>query len=1104
VTRTLHRAPAAHLRIARASEWLASRAPGEEVLVVAASADAANDCLRAAAAERGAAFGWHRATLGRLAAQLALPALVEEGVAPVGALACEAVVARVLHALREAGGEAALGRYRGVADGPGFARAVARTLAELRAAELDPATLAKHAPELAAIAEAFDAELARAGVCDRARVLRLAARAARDPDRAHPLLGLPTLLLDVPVENAAERALVAAVAARASEVVATVPAGDERSRAHLEAALATPAEEIAPGASPDGSSLVRLQAHLFEELAPAEAPLGDDVVVLSTPGESRECVEIARRIRAAAGEGVPFDAIAVLLRSPEEYRPHLEEAFARAGIPAHFARGARRPDPAGRAFVALLACAAEGLSARRFAEYLSLGEVPDATPGGGPPPAPAPPDRWVAPDEELVPSAVAEALGAAREEPTQDGDGPEDPGQAPVVAGTLRAPRRWERLLVDAAVIGGRERWERRLDGLARELALDQGELEDPEGAKALAIRRDLEDLAHLRAHALPLLDALAALPGPAAWGEWLDALSALATRALRHPDRVLAVLSELVPMARVGPVDLEEVALVLGRRLLDVAVPPAASRHGRVFVAPADAARGLSFELVLVPGLAEKLFPRRIAEEPILLDPVRRALGAELATNAERIDRERLALRLAVGAARGRVVLSYPRLDLDQSRPRVPSFYALEALRAAEGRLPGFDELGRRAERTSDARVGWPAPARSEDALDEAEHDLALLDSLLRLDPGKSVGTARYLLTANPHLGRALRFRARRWLRRWTPADGLVDPSPAAREALREHALAARSYSATALQHFAECPYRFFLAAVHRLAPREEVEAIEEIPPLARGSLVHEVQFELFQRLRDAKLLPVTAQNLEPARELLDAVLARVAERWRDELAPAIGRVWDDGVASVRADLREWLRRTSEDASGFVPFAFELAFGLEQRRARDARSTPDPVLLDCGIRLRGSIDLVERAVERGGTGRVRVTDHKTGKERVKPGAVLDGGRALQPVLYALAAEKLLPEASVESGRLYYCTAAGGFEEREVPLDAAAREGAAALAEVIGGALDAAFLPAAPAAGACRWCDYREVCGPYEELRTDERHKPADRLAPLAKLRGLR
>src|SRR6478752_3810429 len=44
-------------------------------------------------------------------------------------------------------------------------------------------------------------------------------------------------------------------------------------------------------------------------------------------------------------------------------------------VPVHFARGAVRPDPAGRAFCVLLRCAAEGLSAQRFAEYLSLGQV---------------------------------------------------------------------------------------------------------------------------------------------------------------------------------------------------------------------------------------------------------------------------------------------------------------------------------------------------------------------------------------------------------------------------------------------------------------------------------------------------------------------------------------------------------------------------------------------------------------------------------------------------------------------------------------------------------------------------------------------------------
>jgi ATP-dependent helicase/nuclease subunit B len=152
------------------------------------------------------------------------------------------------------------------------------------------------------------------------------------------------------------------------------------------------------------TGLLRLQHRLFREaaLAPDEEDDGT-VEVFYAPGEGREAVEIARRILANARDGISFDRMAVLLRAPQSYRSHLEEAFARAGIPAHFARGAVRPDPAGKAFVALLKCAAEGLSARRFAEYLSLGQVPDAVAGGAPPePAPAG-DRWNPPDPELFP-----------------------------------------------------------------------------------------------------------------------------------------------------------------------------------------------------------------------------------------------------------------------------------------------------------------------------------------------------------------------------------------------------------------------------------------------------------------------------------------------------------------------------------------------------------------------------------------------------------------------------------------------------------------------------------------------------------------------------
>src|SRR5205085_5888155 len=232
---------------------------------------------------------------------------------------------------------------------------------------------------------------------------------------------------------------------------------------------------------------------------------------------------------------VAFDSMAVLLRAPLVYRAHLEDALRRADVPAWFARGTTRPDPAGRAFLALLACASEDLSARRFAEYLSLAQVPDPARGDEP---------WAPPAHDLMPVTID-----APEDEAIDDDADPDPDAA-VDQGTLRAPWRWERLLVDAAVIGGRERWVRRLDGLAAEFEVQRAEIAIEDETRAAGIARVAADLAHLRGFALPLIARLDALPDEASWGEWLAHLRALASAALRRPASVLQVLAELEPLA--------------------------------------------------------------------------------------------------------------------------------------------------------------------------------------------------------------------------------------------------------------------------------------------------------------------------------------------------------------------------------------------------------------------------------------------------------------------------------------------------------------------------------------------------------------------------
>jgi RecB family exonuclease len=559
-------------------------------------------------------------------------------------------------------------------------------------------------------------------------------------------------------------------------------------------------------------------------------------------------------------------------------------------------------------------------------------------------------------------------------------------------------------------------------------------------------------------------------------------------------------VLAELDPLGPVGPVDLSTVQHVVAPRLRELTVPAERPTGGAVFVAPIELARGLAFDIVFVPGLAEKVFPPRIVEDPLFPDAARKSVGpAILATQETRVATERLGLRLAVGAARRQVVLSWPRVDLEKARARVPSFYGLEAVRAATGTLPGFDELRSYAEEGGEARLGWPAPERPEQAIDDSEFDLAVLARLQREpDPLKSTGAARYLLDANPHLGRALRARGRRWLRRWTPADGLVDPDPDALAAIGRHRMGARPFSPTALENFSACPYRFFLQAVHRLQPREDAEALETIDPLTRGALFHEIQFEVLTRLRDEGRLPLYPAHLETAFAILQETVDRVAAASEERLCPAIPRVWMDGITGIRADLREWLRRSSEGAHGWVPDRFELSFGLADRDRpnADAASVPGPVRVLDDLLLRGSIDLVERRAD----GTLRVTDHKTGKARVPAGAVVWGGAALQPMLYGLAAEVIL-KGPVDSGRLYYCTADGDFTERAIPLDEDNRGLTRRAIGIIGQALEEGFLPAAPVRDACRWCDYRTVCGPNEESRTAR--KPKDRLSDLLDLRAM-
>jgi RecB family exonuclease len=904
--------------------------------------------------------------------ELSASELNRRALVPIGRFVREALAARVTAQALERGH---LTYLRPVAKFPGFPRALTATFEELRLNAVDPERLqscGESGPDLARLLAIYTRELAERGFADHATRVQL----ARDGFSAsyNTLRQTAVVALDLAPRSWLERELLASVmeAAKTSLVLRIMRVGG--------------------GAS--ASSLESLQRYLFSGDAVPTHEEDGSVAILSTSGEALECVEIARAIHRAAAEGVPFDQMAILLRSPERHQPLILEALRRAGIPASCTMGARRPDAAGRSLLALLHCAEEGLSASRFAEYLSLGQIP---------------------------SEVA-------------------------------APALWERLLVDAAVIGGFARWETRLAGLRAELHRRHSDAEDDEAREFLTLR--IQAVENLARAALPIVARLDALPKRALWGEWIAALTDLAEFALSEPERTIELLEELEPMADIGPVSLAEVLLVLGPRLNSLTISPRESRFGKVWLGSVEEARGMAFRRVFVPGVNEGLFPRPPAEDPLLLHAQRNELGIEL-----RADDTEL-LGIAVACASERLHLSFSRLDLLTGRERVPSFYAFEAHRAAGGREMTVREFESRARSATETRIGWPAPADASAAIDDAEFDLA------KLAP-RAPGSGQYLKSLPGRAVESLRARWARWHKAWKPVDGLVVPEIGS-DVLARYLLTARAWSPSVLQQYARCPYRFALRGIFGLRPAERPSGIQRMDPAMRGELYHAVQFELLRAL-------------DPL-DRLDDVLGQVAGRFEADLAPAIPQIWRAEIDALRADLRGWLQQRAKLEPDWTPQFAELSFGLRDPAGRDPRSSKEPVEIEGGFRLQGSIDLVERH----SSGILRVVDHKTGRVPDPRPEFVGHGEALQPTLYALAAEKILCER-VAFGRLYYATIAQNYTAVDVPLNDWVRHRAMQVLRAINEAMREGFLPAAPRKDGCKRCEYLPVCGPYEEERVGEK-----------------
>ena len=313
-------------RLAAAREVIRACAPGTRTLIIGASRGAADDLVRGVAASVPATFGLQRLSLTQFAAKTAILTLASEGLSSSTWLGTEAVAARVAF---DATRDGSLTYFGAVARTPGFPRALARTLQELRLADvrspqLTRLPLAGH--DLADLLERVEASFALASSADRAALFRAASRTMASAPAADQVV-----LLDLSMDQAAERELVSALIASASSTLATIPHGDLESIEFLERIGGVVERRESPGSG----DLAWLRRFLFTaDALPAERALDGTLSVFSAPGEGRESVEIARRILSEARRGVRFDEMAILVRSPHSYFGLLEHALTRAGVPA--------------------------------------------------------------------------------------------------------------------------------------------------------------------------------------------------------------------------------------------------------------------------------------------------------------------------------------------------------------------------------------------------------------------------------------------------------------------------------------------------------------------------------------------------------------------------------------------------------------------------------------------------------------------------------------------------------------------------------------------------------------------------------------------------
>jgi ATP-dependent helicase/nuclease subunit B len=251
----------------------------------------------------------------------------------------------------------------------------------------------------------------------------------------------------------------------------------------------------------------------------------------------------------------------------------------------------------------------------------------------------------------------------------------------------------------------------------------------------------------------------------------------------------------------------------------------------------------------------------------------------------------------------------------------------------------------------------------------------------------------------------------------------GIIAPELKPDEMKPLEAMKNRIYSVSQLEMYGKCPFQFFAKRILQLNVIEMIE--EELTPIERGTILHEILFEFYVARRQAAK-PQLAQCSDKV--FTDAVeeLQQLAARKLNEMLVS-DLFWDIDKETIigfktqrRGVLKEFLEKERESTLETTPAYFEVGFGGKtgSRRKSDPVLSYDEPLRFGTVRMRGKIDRIEI-----GPSEFGIVDYKTGKALASRKEI-DEGISLQLPVYLHAVETLLREKTNQplepAGGIYY------------------------------------------------------------------------------------